>query len=345
MTQNRLHSLVKSQYDIGNVKEISKLEGGYWNQTFKLVTDCGDYVLRVSPPRTLAESVVFQHDLMRFMHSRIAEIPLPIAARDGETFFVFENQTVSLLPFMPGEMASRSNPADRTSAAQMLARLHRAALEYPENFLRSNRQTLANFDWEENSNWRLIDIQNLLAGGAKELKKRLIAPIGEKAEDCITEIVARRGQLEQELKIVRSWIERLKNSNRKLLFAPTHGDYYPSNLLTESNRISAVLDWDECRSEWLAYEFGRAVWEFCRDESDGGLISEAANLFVKTYNEAGGVVRDGEYDLLVPFIRSIRVQEILFSLGEAVRGEWWEPEYTLYNFMALDNLPGENFFV
>ena len=337
--------MIESRYDIGNIKEIFKLEGGYWNQTFKLTSDDGDYVLRISPPRTLAESVVFQHELMRFMRSRIAEIPLPIAGRNGDTFFVFENKTVSLLPFMPGEMASRSNPADRTSAAQMLARLHRAALEYPENFLRPNRQTLANFDWEENSNWRLTEIQDLLTSGAKNLKKHLITPIGEKTEDCLVEIVARRGQLEQELKTVRGWIERLENSNRQPIFAPTHGDYYPSNLLTESNRISAVLDWDECQSEWLAYELGRAVWEFCRDESDGGLDSSNANLFVKTYDESGGVVREDEYDLLVPFIRSIRVQEILFSLGEAVRGEWWEPKYTLYNFIALDNLPSENFFI
>ncbi len=345
MIKNRLHSLIRFRYGIENIEEISKLEGGYWNQTFKLVTDYGDFVLRVSPSRTIAESVVFQHDLMRFMHSRIAEVPLPIAGRDGDTFFVFENQTISLLPFMPGEMASRSNPTDRISAAQMLAKLHRAGLEYPESFLRPGRATLANFNWNENSNWRLTEIQRLLAGGANELKKHLVAPIGEKAEDCIIEIVERCEQLEQELKTVRIWIERLKNSNRKLIFAPTHGDYYPSNLLTESNRISAVLDWDECRSEWLAYELGRAVWEFCRKESDGGLYPEIANSFLKSYNEAGGVVPKDEYDLLVPFIRLIRVQEILFSLGEAVRGEWWEPEYTLYNFTALDNLRNENLFV
>lgn len=345
MIQDKLRLLIELHYDIGKIGEVSKLEGGYWNQTFKLVADNGDYVLRVSPPRTLAESVVFQHNLMRFMHSRIAEVPLPIAGRDGKTFFVFENQTISLLPFMPGEMANRNNPADRTSAARMLARLHRAGLEYPENFLRPNHATLANFDWEENSNWRLTEIQDLLAGGANELKRHLIAPIGEKAEDCITKIAARRRQLDQELKIVRVWNEQLKSSKRKLIFAPTHGDYHPSNLLTESNRISAVLDWDECRSEWLAYELGRAVWEFCRDASDGGIISEFADLFIKTYKDAGGVVSEVEFDLLAGFIRCIRVQEILFSLGEAVRGEWWEAEYTLYNFMALDNLPPKNFFV
>ena len=64
---------------------------------------------------------------------------------------------------------------------------------------------------------------------------------------------------------------------------------------------------------------GRAVWEFCRDESNGGFISEAANLFVKTYKEAGGVVREDEYDLLVPFVRCIRVQEIYFHSASRAR--------------------------
>lgn len=344
MIQDRLRSLVESHYDIGNIEEVFNLEGGYWNQTLKLITISSNYVLRISPPRTLPESVNYQHDLMRFMHTRIAEVPLPVAMKNGETFFVFENRTISLLPFMRGKMASRSNPADRLNAAQMLARIHRAGLEYPGKFLRPGHASLANFDWEENSNWQLAEIQDLLTNGAEELKQHLFPPIDKDVDDCIIEIVARRRQLEQELKVARDSIEQLKNSNRQIVFAPTHGDYYPSNLLAESNQISAVLDWDECQSEWLVYELGRAVWEFCRDENTGAVVSGSAKNFLQAYTETGGVVPENEFDLLTAFIRSVRVQEILFSLGEALRGEFWDPKYTLYNFTALDNLRHTNLF-
>src|SRR5215213_11090039 len=126
MIESKLKSLIESHYDLENIGEILKLEGGYWNQTFKLETGKGEFVLRVSRPRTRAESVAYQHKLMRFMHARIAEVPQPTAAKNGETFFVYQSRIVSLLPFMRGEMASRKNPKQQASAAQMLARLHRA---------------------------------------------------------------------------------------------------------------------------------------------------------------------------------------------------------------------------
>ena len=52
MIENELQSKIKSFYDIGNIGKISKLEGGYWNQTLKLETEKGDFVLRISRPCT-----------------------------------------------------------------------------------------------------------------------------------------------------------------------------------------------------------------------------------------------------------------------------------------------------
>ncbi len=342
MVQDELRSLIESHYNIENIGGISKLEGGYWNQTLKLETDKSEFVLRLSPPRTKPESVFSQHELMRFMNKFIVEVPLPIAAKNGTTFFVHENQVVSLLPFMRGEMIERGNPIIEKSAAQMLAKLHRTALEYPKNFVRPNYERLSDFNWDENSNWSWTEIQNLLESGTKSLKKRLIAPIGEQAFDYILEIIVRTTQIEEERDKAKNWVADLNDSREELVFAPTHGDYYPSNLLTVDNQISAVLDWDECRSDWLVGELGRATWEFCRDEISGGLKPASAAAFIKSYTQVGGVVPTSEFDLLIPFICCIRIQEVLFSLGEALRGEWWEPEYILYNLMGLDNLPNTN---
>lgn len=337
MIQDDLRALLKSHYDIENISETSKLEGGYWNQTLKLETEKGLFVLRTSRPRTEPQSIAYQHQLMRFMNARIPEIPLTIETKTGETFFVYESKIISLLPFMTGEMTSRKNPKQQISAAQMLAKLHRVGLEFPDQGRRFNYMPLADFNWLENSNWRWTEIQTLLESGTEKLKNRLISPIGEEAEDCIEQIVRRKTQIAEELKAVQHWIEELKKSNRRLISAPTHGDYYPSNLLEIDNKISAVLDWDECQSEWLAYELGRALWEFCRYDEKAVMNAKNAESFLQAYQAADGVVPETEFDLLVPFIRAIRLQEILFSLGEAIYGEWWEPEYTLYNLEALDN--------
>lgn len=344
MIPHELKSQIESFYDIGIILEISKLEGGYWNQTLKIKTEKGDFVARISRPRAQAKSIFYQHNLMKFMHDRIPEVPLPVAGKNGETFFVYESKIVSLASFLQGEMASRKNTKHQTSAAKVLAKMHRAALGFPDKSTRFGYAPLADFDWENNNNWHWKEVENLLDGGAEKLEETLRPPIGGKAFDSIREIAARKTQIAEELKAVRIWIQKLKNSNRPLVFAPTHGDYYPSNLLAVDDKISAVLDWDECKREWLAYELGRAMWEFCRYDETPVMNKQNTEAFLKSYQEAGGVVSEKEYDLLAGFIRCVSVNEVLFSLGEALSGNWWEPEYTLYDLEALDKIDDGKLF-
>src|SRR4051812_30504953 len=107
MISVQLDSQIKLNYGFGNIREISRLEGGYWNQTLKLATEKGEFVLRISRPRTKPESISYQHALMRFMNSKMAKVPAPVTLIDGQTFFVADSCGVTLLPFIEGETASR----------------------------------------------------------------------------------------------------------------------------------------------------------------------------------------------------------------------------------------------
>src|SRR5215213_3459916 len=115
MIDEDLKKRVETYFSTGKIGAITRLEGGYWNQVFRLETARGEFVLRHCNPRTKAESVGAQHALMRFMRARIAEVPLPVAGTDGATFFVHGSRVVSLLTFMAGEMASRKRPAHQIS--------------------------------------------------------------------------------------------------------------------------------------------------------------------------------------------------------------------------------------
>jgi hypothetical protein len=99
-----------------------------------------------------------------------------------------------------------------------------------------------------------------------------------------------------------------------------------------------VLDWEECRPEWLAGELGRALWEFCKSDSRHTLQAERAGDFLRAYHEAGGPVPKSDFDLLVPLNRCVRLVEVLFALDEARRSQPWDAGYTLRNLRALENL-------
>jgi Ser/Thr protein kinase RdoA (MazF antagonist) len=138
----------------------------------------------------------------------------------------------------------------------------------------------------------------------------------------------------------RNWVAHLVASGRKLQMAPTQEDYYSHNLLVQARQISGVVDWDECGPEWLAFELGWATWEFCSDKPTHRLNLAWTRRFLAAYREAGGPVPSGDFDLLLPFIRCVRIQEILFNLEQARLGQPWSPAYMLHNLLSLENLEG-----
>jgi Ser/Thr protein kinase RdoA (MazF antagonist) len=154
----------------------------------------------------------------------------------------------------------------------------------------------------------------------------------------VSEILARRTQIAQERERFQAWLHQLDASGRSLLFGPTHGDYYPHNLLVEDHQIRAVLDWDECQPEWFVYELARATWEFCQNKNSHTLDRVRAFAFLRAYQDAGGPVPSYDFDLLLPLMRCVRLIEALFALEQARRGEPWDAAYTLHNLISLEKL-------
>ena len=159
-------------------------------------------------------------------------------------------------------------------------------------------------------------------------------------QEAIPLILARREQIIQYREVSRDWVTNLAASGRDLQMAPTQGDYYAHNILVQAGQISGVVDWDECGPEWLAYELGRATWEFCRDKPANRLNLASARRFLAAYQAADGPVPSTDFDLLLPFIRCVRIQEILFNLEQARLGQPWSPAYMLHNLLSLENLEG-----
>ena len=338
MISAELLSAVESRYNINLIGEPEVLTGGWWNQVFRLPTDSGALVLRVFHRRTKPENVVYQHALTQFLSTKLVEVCAPLVARDGSTFFQHDVRLVCLLPFLPGEIASRESAIGRNNAAQILARLHRAALSSPPNIPLPDYAPMAEFDWTSNDWWNWFEIQELLEKGIDELVKLLPQP-DEESILAAREIINRKTQIGEERQRFQRRIAEI-NSARPLLTAPTHGDFYAGNVLVDGGRVSAVIDWDEAHPDWLVYELARATWEFCRVRTEKNLDENRAFDFLQSYTEAEGAVSPADFDLLIELMRAVRLQEVLFALAETMRGEFSDLEYTLFNLLSLENLRG-----
>jgi Ser/Thr protein kinase RdoA (MazF antagonist) len=336
MISREVIRLLESRYGLAGIASATRLEGGERNFVSRLDTGQGRFVLRISPPDASAASVAYEHALLRHVGGELPEAPCPIAARDGTTLFLHEGRVHTLLPFMPGKMAPRDSVPVRREAARLLARIHRSVLRFPDRSPRPGFSPVRELDWDENPLWSWPAIR---AGWFPE--GRLAR--GERAasaEDACRwrKLAASLPRIEAACGAMAYWVQELAASERSLLLAPMHGDYYRRNLLVEGDRITAVLDWDECGPEWLALELGRAIWEFCKCKHRHTLDVADARVFLAAYREAEGPVPESEADLLIPFMRAIRVIEILLDLTHAARGQDWDAEYALHNLHSLANL-------
>jgi Ser/Thr protein kinase RdoA (MazF antagonist) len=269
---------LEERYGLEGLEAGERLAGGYANDIFRLDGSSGPLVVRLQHPPLQLERLGWEHDVVRRLAERMPEVPAPLAARDGRTFFVHDRFAVWLLPFVHGAPGGNGARAERVEAAALLGRLHRAGRELGAGPWRGQKR-LADLAWPEAA-----------AAYAGPLAGR-----------------------EEEAAAARSWAVSFVAETdvaRRPSSGLVHGDYFPGNVLFRSGRAVALLDWEELAVDWTAYDLASGLWEFSADAS-GDLDREAMTEFAAAYRDAGGTVPPEEDDLLVPLIRVKRIVELL----------------------------------
>jgi len=244
------------------------------------------------------ESVAWEHELTAFLSHDVPEVVTPLAALDGSTFAETDGIVVSVLPFVEGIALDRDDEAQRLEVARLLARLHWVGRVWKRP--RPDRPAFADLDLETNAWWdlRIIEMPSVLARAYERSSAWLAA----------APLLAR---------------------------GAVHGDIYRGNLRVRDRRIHGVVDWEDARVDWPAWELANAAWEVCKDEASDRLDPERSARFLTAYAEAEG---PGELAPFDDLLRLRLVADALYSLTSAARGEPWSSEYVGHLLRALGRL-------
>lgn len=342
MLSEKLQNEIQEKYKIGDINRVTRLAGGYWNTVLRLETNINDYVLRISHPTTNIERLNYEHQLVKLIHAHVKEVPLPICSESGTTFISYKHKLITLFPFIEGHLAEPNHDSARKNAAKMLAKLHLVSLQYPDFPQKPGHQSINNLNWNLNHMWDWTFLAQLFFANNEGIENKLNSISSKLEEDCIKEINRQKKLIKAEKEEIQEWVNDVKQDGQFLISGVIHGDFYAGNILTKSNgEITAVIDWDECCREWFIYELARTIWEFCQDSNENKLDVSKANSFIQDYKLAGGPVPEREFYLIIPFIRYVRLIEILFYIQQGLKGQEWDPEYTLHNLKALINLKAQ----
>lgn len=263
------------------------LASGLLNQSWRVDTSQGSYVLRVSRSERTHEQVAYEHAFARELNKHISAVVPPLPGRDGATIQPWRGLLLSLFPFIEGIPGVAIPPADRNrQAASVLARIHRVSLDLLQFDQRPDFRSV-----DEHPRWIWSAVKPTLS---KEL-----ANTGGFADLAAA--------LNDEIASLDAWLDGLHASQRPLPRATVHGDFNPRNLIFQDRRLAAVIDWDECRVEPLAWEVAQVAY----GEGEGDPIA-----FWDSYLAAGGPLAPEDVDLLPGFARMGALSELQWTVND-----------------------------
>jgi homoserine kinase type II len=269
--------IVEELYDIGRVKEVYEIFGGYINRSFGIVVQTNegskDYFLRKYKQGIALNEVKFEHALINHcIEKGLTVVARVIANRKNRTYVKPSNSRsiFAVYEYLSGEdKYTWDNPTlndeEYSNAAKMLADFHNAARDFDPKGLQRKEA-------------KILDLLPTFSVGLKRI-----------AQTAGTGIFHRYflDHLEDILKVIdKTHFD--DTDTVKMPYNPIHCDYHPGNLKFENNQVVGIFDFDWSKVDLRLFDVSLALDYFCsswEDEHDGEMLLNKCNLFLTTYQE------------------------------------------------------------
>ena len=256
---------------------------GLLNQSWRIDSPGGLYVLRVSRSERPREQVAYEHAFIRALREHVAAVVAPLPGQDGETVQRWRRRILSLFPYIEGTPGTAVEPDVRSRrAATTLARIHRVGVD---------------LGFGQRPGWSSVDEHPRLIWPT--VRPVLERDLGGEAD--LAELFA---VFDREVSDLDAWLDDLHRSGRPLPRASVHGDFNPRNLIFHRNNLVAVIDWDDCRLEPIAWEVAQVAF---------GAPDTDPHAFFQSYLDAGGPLTPDDFELLGGFARAGALSEVRWA--------------------------------
>jgi Ser/Thr protein kinase RdoA (MazF antagonist) len=289
LTPDAVLQAVRQLYDLP-VTAAYYLPAGLLNQSWRVTTGEQTWVLRVARPERSREQISYEHASIRAFREHLRFVAPPVPTRDGQTVADWKSRLLSLFPFVSGVAGTAVDPDVRSErAAVALAQIHQVSVDRIRLPQRPGHRSV-----DEHPRWIWSNVRPVLI--------RDLA--GTDDFDVLVET------FDHEMAALDTWLDTLRASGRPLRRALIHGDFNPRNLIFDDSTggersIRAVIDWDECHVDLLA-------WEVAQVAFGDNLVSP--RTFWTTYLEAGGQLPPEDVDLLAGFRRVGMFSEVQWTV-------------------------------
>ena len=191
------------------------------NKIYTVKAQSGEFILKIYRDSVTTEQIHYEHSLLAHLQSCKLSftVPTPVPASSGETLVTINQDDTqlraALLPLLPGQAGDRQNVHHARAAGRALAELHGA---------------LAPFDAIQSAqlpSWGDLEHIHPMVGNPFEVTETVAPQTRSRLFKLITEVLEAKPRL-----------------YRSLPIQTIHADYFPPNILFESNQVVGVLDFE-----------------------------------------------------------------------------------------------------
>ena len=275
MLERQISEIIEKYYDIGTVREVTEIHGGYNNRGFCIRTrrdrHSHTYFVRQYKDGVTRKEIQFEHALINHAIEKGLTICAGLVpARNGETlaqpvnsdkmFAVFEN--------LGGEDKYTWTNTDLTdtefrNAAGVLAEFHNAVRDFAPGRLKRGESSIMEL--------LPIIVQNFMHLGQKMNE-------GEFQSYYMANLNAILGAIERNT--------AASHEIGGLPVIPTHYDFHPGNLKWDDEAVTGLFDFDWSKMDLRLFDVCMATIYFCSrwgGSRDGELRLNKVTLFLGSY--------------------------------------------------------------
>lgn len=125
------------RFDVGELVSAKGIAEGVENSNYLVDTTKSRFILTLYEKRVAADDLPYFMALLDHLADRGLPVPPAVHDRDGRSIHELEGRPACLIQFLSGVSVSHPTPAQARAAAEAMARMHRAAADFPLNRVNS----------------------------------------------------------------------------------------------------------------------------------------------------------------------------------------------------------------
>lgn len=219
---------ILQHYQVGELKETLPLSVASANETYKIETDTGKFIVRVYNPAKTEAEIIFEHTILHELSANNFIAPKPIETVEGKLYGRTEKY-FALYDYIHGHnlKGPEISLEHIHSVGETLGWFHEILTDY------NTTETKPRFDWP--TTWQYCE----------QIKKE---KHGVETSNVMAEI--QKALLEARL-------------NEALPMGIVHGDLHEQNVVFRHGHVAGVLDFDQCTYGTIVADVATGIIWWC----------------------------------------------------------------------------------